>query len=96
MQALEPFFRAVLGQVNRGRVAKDRVLAFLTREAARSPEAAAFAAPLFAHHSATIAVGDKATLIAAMRDLQDAQPDADLALLERVPVPVHRDAAQDD
>ncbi|MEL6769569.1 MAG: WGR domain-containing protein [Bacteroidota bacterium] len=96
MQALEPYFRAVLGQVNRGRVAKDRVLAFLTREAARSPEAAAFAAPLLAHHSATIAVGDKATLIAAMRDLQDAQPDADLALLERVPVPVHRDAAQDD
>ncbi|MEL6704638.1 MAG: WGR domain-containing protein [Bacteroidota bacterium] len=89
MQALEPYFRAVLGQVNRGRVAKDRVLAFLTREAARTPEAAAFAAPLLAHHSATIAVGDKATLIAAMRDLQDAQPDVDLALLERVPVPVH-------
>ena len=86
IQTLVPYFRAVLGQVNRGRVAKDRVLAFLERESARSPEAAAVIAPLLAHHSATIAIGDKATLIEAMRDLQDAQPGLDLPL-ERVPVP---------
>ncbi|GAB5536462.1 MAG: hypothetical protein Rubg2KO_27110 [Rubricoccaceae bacterium] len=87
IQALVPYFRAVLGQVNRGRVAKTRVLAFLEREATTSPEAAALIAPLLAHHSATIAIGDKATLIEAMRDLQDAQPGLELPL-ERVPVPV--------
>ncbi|MEM6286571.1 MAG: WGR domain-containing protein [Bacteroidota bacterium] len=86
LRALVPYVRAVLGQVNRGRVAKDRVLAFLAREATQSPEAAAVVAPLLAHHSATIAVGDKATLVEAMRDLQDAQPGLDLPL-ERVPVP---------
>ncbi|MEO0557872.1 MAG: WGR domain-containing protein [Bacteroidota bacterium] len=85
IESLVAYFRAVLGQVNRGRVAKNRVLAFLEREATTSPEAGAIIAPLLAHHSATIAVGDKATLIEAMRDLQDAQPDLDLPL-ERVPV----------
>jgi len=87
IQTLVPYFRAVLGQVNRARIAKDRVLAFLERESVRSPEAATLIAPLLAHHSATVAIGDKSTLIEAMRDLQDAQPDLDLPL-ERVPVPV--------
>ena len=63
LKELEHFFIAILSRVNKGRVAKSRVLAFLGAEAQKSEAAAKFCAELFARQSVTIAIGDKARLI---------------------------------
>lgn len=95
LEALEHYFRVLLGQVNRGRLAKDRVLALLQREALKREEAAQFVAPLLAHHAATVAIGDKATLIEMMRDLQEAYPTLDVPLHRHaLPAPAHASMPQ--
>ena len=66
LRQLEPYFLGVLSRVNRGRVAKARVFAFLTAEAEKSPEAAQLVATLMTRQSLTMAVGDKAASITAM------------------------------
>jgi predicted DNA-binding WGR domain protein len=66
LRQLEPYFLGVLSRVNRGRVAKARVFAFLTAEAERSPEAAQLVATLMTRQSLTMAIGDKAASIVAM------------------------------
>lgn len=66
LRQLEPYFLGVLSRVNRGRVAKARVFAFLTAEAERSPEAAQLVANLMTRQSLTMAIGDKAASIVAM------------------------------
>lgn len=77
---LEPYFLGVLSRVNRGRVAKARVFAFLHAEAARSPEAAALVARLMTRQSLTMAIGDKAASIEAMVTVRHRFPD--------IPMPV--------
>jgi len=89
VRQLEPYFRTVLSQVNRGAVAKARVLDFLAREVERSAESAAVIAPLLARQSATIAVGDKARLIAAMVEVAERHPEVELPI---APVEVERRA----
>ncbi len=66
LRQLEPYFLGVLSRVNRGRVAKARVFAFLTAESERSPEAAQLVATLMTRQSLTMAIGDKAASIVAM------------------------------
>ncbi len=80
---LDPYFRRVLLRVNRGRPAKDRVIAFLRREALASEEAAQVAAPIFAWISATASIGDRATMIDAMLELADAWPSLALPISVR-------------
>lgn len=82
---LRPYFLGVLSRVNRGRVAKARVLAFLEREALARREAAVFVADLLIRQSLTIAVGDRAACIAALLAIHRAYPD--------LPVPLAVNAA---
>jgi len=87
LRELTPYFLTVLSQVNRGRVAKDRVLALLTSEAAKSAEAANVVADIVARQSATAAIGDRARLIEIMADIRRAYPDIALPLHVR-PAPI--------
>jgi hypothetical protein len=80
LRTLVPYFATVLSQVNRGRVAKERVMVLLRREAARSAEHAATLAPLLDRQSATAAVSQKAPIIATMVDVHHAFPDVPLAI----------------
>lgn len=80
LRPLVPYFATVLSQVNRGRVAKERVLAVLRREAARSAEHAALLAPLLDRHSATIAITHKHPIIATMVDVHHLYPSVPLPI----------------
>ena len=72
---LELFFVTVLSQVNRGRVAKDRILHFLREEALKDREVAALVLRVLKRQSVTIAIGDKAACIETLLDIQNAWPD---------------------
>ncbi|MGK9173289.1 WGR domain-containing protein [Yokenella regensburgei] len=78
--ALKPCFLAILSQVNRGRVAKDRTLAFLTQQAAASPQVLEMVASLLTRLSLTVVQKDKAPLIKAMLQLQRQHPHLNLPL----------------
>ncbi len=83
IKMLEPYFKRVLCRVKQGRDAKERVLAFLQREAAQSEQVASFVADLFGWLSMTQSVGDKATYIAALVDIQRSYPDLDVSIRTR-------------
>jgi broad specificity polyphosphatase/5'/3'-nucleotidase SurE len=70
----------VLSQVNRGKLAKQRVIDLLRRAAARSHEAAAIVAPILERQSATRAITQQQPLIAAMVDLRARFPDIALPI----------------
>jgi hypothetical protein len=80
LKALAPFFATVLSQVNRGHVAKERVMVLLRREAAKSAEAAAALAPLLDRQSATIAITQKHPIIATMVDVHHLYPEVPLPI----------------
>jgi hypothetical protein len=80
LEQLLPCLATVLSQVNRGGVAKQRVLEFLRHEAVASAEAAALLAPLLERQSLTRAVSHKAPLIATMVGVHERYPN--------VPVPI--------
>lgn len=80
LRLLVPYFQVVLSQVNRGKVAKERVLALLRREATKTREAAAVLAPLFDRQSATAAIMQKHPLIATMVDVRHLYPDVPLPI----------------
>lgn len=74
LRRLEPYFLSVLSQANRGRVTRNRVQAFLGEQAMLSEEIGAFVAQLFARQVVTMAIGDKARYIAALRAIQQRYP----------------------
>lgn len=74
IRALEPYFVTVLSRVNRARVAKQRCIAFLRREALASEAVAHVAARVLSRQSATIAIGDRAAMIEAMVAIERAHP----------------------
>ncbi|HEX8614037.1 MAG TPA: hypothetical protein VF800_22395 [Telluria sp.] len=74
LERLEPYFLNVLSQVNRGRVAKNRVLDFLRAQAQASESIAAFVARLFARQVLTVAIADKAQYIEGLRAIQERFP----------------------
>lgn len=80
IKRLETFFMTVLSNVNKGRIAKDRVLMFLHKEALKSYEAAEIAARVIAFISATDAKEDKATCIEILRDLYQKYPVLELPI----------------
>ncbi|HEY0094385.1 MAG TPA: hypothetical protein VGB96_08680, partial [Archangium sp.] len=81
VEQLTPYFIRVLSQVNRGRVARQRVLGFLQREG-RSTEAHGRVAMEVLHRmSATIAIEHRAAALEAMLSIARAQP--------TIPVPFH-------
>ena len=85
LHALRHYFVSVLARVGRGRVAKDRVLGFLHREALENREAAELVGEILVRQSATLAIGDKAAALAALRDIHRAWPDLDLPLTLKAP-----------
>ncbi|MBB3225393.1 hypothetical protein [Pseudoduganella umbonata] len=74
LRRLEPYFLGVLSQVHRGRVVKGRVQRFLREQAMLSEEIAAFVAQVFARQVVTVAIGDKAQYIEALREIQQRYP----------------------
>ncbi len=74
LRELVPYFRTVFLQVNRGRVARRRALAFLRREALASEEVARLAVGPLAALSASIAVEARAAAIEALAALARAWP----------------------
>lgn len=90
LRVLSPYLIVVLTAVNRGRVAKERVIALLRREATASLEAARVVAPILARQSATIAITQKHPLIATMIDVRTSFPEVELPLAIAPVAPVRR------
>ncbi|MGD2183061.1 HEAT repeat domain-containing protein [Lusitaniella coriacea] len=80
LRQLTPYFVTVLSQVNRSRVAKDRVLAFLEEEAQNSEESARIVAEILTQQSLTRAIGDKAKTIETMLKIARKYPEIELPL----------------
>lgn len=68
---LQGYFNTVLSQVNRGRLIKDRVMAFLLREAAKDEQVARRVIALFSEHSLSRVRVDKARYIKTLFELQN-------------------------
>ena len=77
---LLPLARIVLMQVHKGRVAKDRIGAFLHAEALKNRERAGRIAPLFADLSLSAIERDRTRAVLALRDIGEAFPDLAAAL----------------
>ena len=88
IETLVPYFTAILSRVNKGRIAKIRILAFLEREAMASAESAAILAPLLTRQVVTIAIENKAALIALMARLHEKYPDIPLPVVIHPPPPM--------
>ncbi len=80
LRELTPFFISVLCRVNRGRVAKQRVFAFLNAEAQKSEESARIVAEILTRQSVTMAIGDKATAIQMMLKIHQTYPELPLPI----------------
>jgi predicted DNA-binding WGR domain protein len=70
LRGLKHYFISVLSRVNRARVAKSRVLTFLSAEAAKSEEAAQIVAEILTRQSVTLAIGDRAAAIETMAQIR--------------------------
>ena len=82
---LEFYYRAVMGAVSSGRVAKDRVLSFLIEESNKDETVAKMSLDLWYDHAATCAIADKASMLQAIFTVQKSWPDLGKKL-EYVPV----------
>ncbi len=80
LQQLKPYFISVLSRVNKGRVAKQRIFAFLDKEAQRSEEAARIVAEILTRQSVTMAIGDKAIAIQSMVKIKKIYPHLELPI----------------
>jgi hypothetical protein len=85
LQELKPYFISVLSRVNRARVAKSRVMTFLTVEAQKNEEAAQIVAEILARQSVTIAIGDRAAAIEAMLKIHQKYPQISLPIRVKEP-----------
>lgn len=80
LERLGPYFVSILSRVNKSRVAKDRVFAFLEAELQKSEDAAKIIAPILDRISATCAIGDKASTIELMVIIREKYPDIELPI----------------
>jgi hypothetical protein len=85
LKELKPYFISVLSRVNKARVAKNRVMAFLAAEAQKSEEAAKTVAEILTRQSVTIAIGDKAVAIESMLAIHRQYPHIPLPLQVKKP-----------
>jgi WGR domain len=88
LRQLLPCLTTILCQVNRGGVAKQRVLSFLRKEAVASPEAASLLAPLLERQSLTRAVSHRGPLIATLVDVHERYPEVPVPLTSAA-IPLH-------
>jgi predicted DNA-binding WGR domain protein len=80
IQHLEPYFVTVLSQVNKSGVAKRKIFSFLREEALKNQEVATLVARIMTRQSVTMAVADKASCIAVMRDMKVQFPNIEVAI----------------
>ena len=80
IEELGSFFRTLLSQVSRGRLAKDRVFDFLERESLASEPTARLTIPLLERIMLTIAVGDRARCLTILNALRRKYPHLDTPL----------------
>jgi hypothetical protein len=76
LRELSFYFQSVLSRVNQGRVAKDRVFAFLAKSAQTGEENARFVAEVLGRQSATASVQDRARAVAILTEIRAAHPSA--------------------
>ena len=84
---LIPYFKRILANVNRSRIAKDRILLFLNKEAKKDGRSAEVISEIISWYSATIAIGDKAKSIETMVALNHQYPQME-SILKIKPVEV--------
>ncbi|KFA94450.1 hypothetical protein [Archangium violaceum] len=89
VEQLAPYFIRVLSQVNKGRVARQRVLGFLMREGRGSEASGRVALEVLHRMSATIAIEHRASALEAMLSISKAQPSLPMPFVIR-PVEVRR------
>jgi hypothetical protein len=75
-----PYFVRVLSQVNRGRIARQRIFAFLKAEATKSEAAAQVVAEILARQAAAIAVGDRANALETLLQIHHTYPHLSLPI----------------
>jgi predicted DNA-binding WGR domain protein len=74
LQELTPYFLSILSRVNRGSIAKKRILNFLEAEALHSETSAKIVTEIMTRQSATIAISDKAATIQIMLKIHQKYP----------------------
>ena len=90
LRELIPYFITVLSAVNRGRVAKQRIFAFLETEAQKSESAAQIVAEILTRQSLTIAIGDKGKSIQTMLKIHQQYPQISLPIQIKAVAEVRR------
>jgi len=73
--ALEPYFTTVLSRVNKGRIAKARVLKFLANESQQSPDIAKVWLRILTRQVVTVAIGDKAACMQTLLAILNHYPE---------------------
>ena len=93
VQKLEPYFRALFGRLNAGRIAKNRIFAFLKQEALADEATATLAIELLSHYAATISKQDRSACLECLLALKEKWPNLENPLQVHTP-PLHNpDAA---
>jgi hypothetical protein len=87
LEPLMPYFASVLSRVNQGRIAKQRVLRFLTASGSHDAASANIVIPLLFRLAATISVEYRAQAIEAMMAIHRARPEAPLPIRVK-PIPL--------
>jgi predicted DNA-binding WGR domain protein len=77
---LQPYFISVLGQVNRNRVAKQRIFQFLAAEATKGIGTAQIVTKILMRQSLSIALRDKSQAIEILLAIRKAYPDIETPL----------------
>jgi hypothetical protein len=77
---LIPYFKRVLAGVNRSRIAKDRILTFLSNEANANEEIGRIVSDIMSWYYVTISKKDRAKAVKAMLQLHRKYPSFDLPL----------------
>ena len=85
LRDLCPYFQRVLSGVNRGRIAKARVFAFLAAEARRDEESAEIIAGVMDGVAASIEIGARALALEVLVDIQRRWPNVEVNLTMRSP-----------
>jgi hypothetical protein len=92
LRGLSHYFTVILSRVNKGRLAKQRVMQFLAQEALKSEPNAIFVTEILNRASATVAIQDRARAIEVMLQLKRAYPN--LPVLLSVQKPQEKTAQQ--
>ncbi len=83
LEQLAPYFVCVLSQVNRGRIARARACQLLETEAAKDERSARVAADILSRVCATVAVGDRATAVRILLEIQTRGPHIETPLIAK-------------